>query len=357
MLAWLYKHRSRIILNLIAWGLILNASYHNAQHYQPEPGMEQAFLLHALLYNLLFVLTSSLNTMWLMPAYFLSKRYRVYFPALLLLIVVSTMAMSRYNVWMLQHFKGLTDGDFSSISIGMRSPGMDWADYYLHVFPAVFLVLLLFSIGFLMQQYFRISVQRDDISKQQMASELSLLKSQVIPHFLFNVLNSIYALSLKKSDKTPAVVLQLSDILRYMLYETKQEKVPIAKELEMIESYMDIERIRIEPTQEIVLDIKSDSEAYLIAPMLLIPFIENTIKHGIDSMSEHAFAYISINIERGVLQFHCRNNFKTGAPGRAGGIGLENVRKRLALLYPGKYQLDINPENTIFTVTLNLILN
>lgn len=357
MLAWIYKHRIRIILNLIAWGLILNASYHNMLRYQPEPGMERAFLWHAVLYNLLFISASSINTFWLMPAYFVTRRYRVYFPALLALVVTSTMVVSRYNVWILQHFKGAIDGDLSSIAVSMRGRHMSWSDYYLNVFPAIFLVLLMFAIGFLMQQYFRVRVQQEAIGRQQMASELSLLKSQVNPHFLFNVLNSIYALSLKKSDQTPAVVLQLSDILRYMLYETKQEKVPLAKELEMIENYLDIERIRIEQHQQITLNVVTDSEACVIAPMLLLPFVENTVKHGIDSMSEHAFAHIDIEVKQCVLRFYSRNNFKTGGPERAGGIGLENVRKRLALLYPGKHELDIRNENTIFTVTLNLILN
>lgn len=357
MLRWIYKHRIRIILNLLAWGFIFDAAYNNSKNYSPEAGMEKAFAVHAICYNLLFLLTTCLNTLWLMPAFFITRRYKIYFPSLALLVVVATVIVSQYNHWIVGHFKGLEDGEFSSIAISMKSAVMSWTDYYLAVLPSIIIVVIIFSIGFLMQQYFRIRLQQEIIGKQQMASELSLLKSQVNPHFLFNVLNSIYALSLKKSDKTPEVVLQLSDILRYMLYETQQEKVALSKELDMIESYIDIERVRIDSAQQLSLRIQSDSDAYLIAPMLLIPFVENTIKHGIDSMSENAFTHIEIEIKQGVLHFHCSNNFKTGDSQRAGGIGLENVRKRLALIYPGKHELEIKNENAIFTVTLNLHLN
>lgn len=357
MLHWIYKHRIRILLNVLAWAFLFEAAHSNTRNYHPAEGMQTSFLLHTLCYNLLFFAASNLHTLWLMPRYFITRRYKIYAPALAALITIFTIAISRYNVWMIQYFKGLEDGNFSAISISTKGGHMSWLDYYLAVAPSLLLVLFVFSIGFLMQQYFRVKRQQEVIGKQQIESELSLLKSQVNPHFLFNVLNSIYALSLKKSDKTPEIVLKLSDILRYMLYETKQEQVALEKELEMIESYIDIEKVRIGNPQQIALHIKSDADTYVIAPMLLIPFIENTIKHGLDSMSENAFVSISIEINRGVLEFHCSNNFKPTAPRKVGGIGLANVQKRLALIYPHKHHLQIRNENSIFTITLKLTLN
>jgi sensor histidine kinase YesM len=357
MLSWLNKNKVRILLNILAWGFLLEGAYSNSQNYHPPDGMQFAFALHTIGYNMLFVLVSSLNTMWLMPHYFVRKKYGIYFAGFILLLLVFSILISTYNYWILHHFPGIEDGYFSSINIGMKGTGISWVNYYLSVIPSVFLVMFLFSIGFLTQQYFQVKKQQDTIRKQQVEAELNLLKSQINPHFLFNVLNSIYSLSLKKSDKAPEIVLKLSDILRYMLYETKQERVALHKELSMIEHYIDIESIRIDSQQQITLKITGDIQPYVIAPALLIPFVENAVKHGIDSMSEHAYVNIYIKIDSGTLQFDCINNFKEVKSKTIGGIGLDNVQKRLQLIYPQKHSLSIKSENAVFTVSLNLKLN
>jgi len=356
MLQWMYKYGIRILLNICAWWFIFDASYNNSFNYTPSKGMEDAFAFHAISYNLLFLLASSLNTMWLMPRYFIKKRYKIYIPAFIVLLICFTVTMSTYNNWIAQKFPGV-DENFTSIAIGLKGSGLSWIDYYFSVIPSLFFLLFTFSIGYLTQQYFHLKRQQEIIGQKQMESELSLLKSQINPHFLFNVLNSIYALSLKKSDKTPEIVLKLSDILRYMLYETKQEKVALEKEIDMIENYVEIEKIRIGSQQQISLEIKGTFDSYLIAPVILIPFVENAVKHGLDSMSENAFVHIKIQIEQGILKFYCSNNFKENNVKRPGGIGLENVRKRLELLYPDKHSLQIKNENAIFTVTLNITLS
>lgn len=356
MLQWMYKYGIRILLNMIAWWLIFDAAYNNSFNYQPPAGMEHAYAFHAVCYNLLFLVASSLNTMWLMPRYFIKRRYKIYFPAFIALLLCFTVAMSSYNNWIVHRFPGVNE-NFTSIAIGLKGSGLSWIDYYFSVIPSLFFLLFTFSIGYLTQQYFHLKRQQEIIGQKQMASELSLLKSQINPHFLFNVLNSIYALSLKKSDKTPEIVLKLSGILRYMLYETKQERVPLEKEIDMIENYIEIEKIRIGSQQQISLEIKGAFDTYIIAPVILIPFVENAVKHGLDSMSENAFVHIKIRIEQGTLKFYCSNNFKENSVKRPGGIGLENVQKRLELLYPGKHSLQIKNENAIFTVALDVTLN
>lgn len=329
------------------------------QEYEPAAGTKTAYYLHIFCYNLLLLTTTNLNTMWLMPRYFIRRKYKTYFCAFLVLFMVTTVAFSRYSHWLLDHYPGSDQINFSPVAISIKSEGTSWLSYYIQVMPSVFITFFAFAIGFLMQQYFSEKKQHEIIRKKQMESELSLLKSQINPHFLFNVLNSIYSLSLKKSDRTPEVVLKLSDILRYMLYETKQEKVALEKELMMIENYITIEKIRVGQHQEITLGITGSSTTALIAPVLLIPFVENAVKHGIDSLSENAFVHISITTEKGTLQFNCRNNYKDKAAKAkpVGGIGLLNVQKRLDLIYPDKHQLEISNENNIFTVSLTIDLN
>lgn len=357
MLQWIRNHGVRVLLNIIAWGFLFDASYTNSLNYHPPAGMHSAFVLHAVCYNFLFLVASSINTVWLMPAFFLTKRYKIYFPAFVALVLITAVVMATYNHWILQYFPGLEEGDFSSFGIGMKSPRLDWIGYYISVLPSVLLLFFIFAIGFMAQQYFLAKRQQDVIRKAQTESELNLLKSQINPHFLFNVLNSIYALSLKKSERTPEIVLKLSDILRYMLYETKMEKVALEKEIDMIGNYVEIEKIRIGTQQQLSFEVKGFYDSYIIAPVILIPFVENAVKHGLDSMSEHAFVDIRITIEQGMLQFYCCNNFKETVVKRPGGIGLENVRKRLELIYPGRHSLEIKNENAIFTVTLHITLN
>lgn len=343
------------MLDILVWGLFFNLSYNNSMNYHVKPEIQASFSFHVFAYNALFFLLCNLNTLWLMPVYFLRRHYVKYFIGLGTLILVFTVCMSHYNTWILSHFKGLEDWHFFPVTLGTAGDN-GWAHQNLHLLPTVLLILFIFSVGYLAQQYFLVKKKEELIRKKQMESELSLLKSQINPHFLFNVLNSIYALSLKKSDSTPEIVMKLSDILRYMLYETKQEKVSLEKEINMIESYVDIEKVRIGNQHQLSLELSGDFSPYVIAPVLLIPFVENAVKHGLDSMSEHAFVRIRIEVQNGMLRFYCQNNFKQAKVQRAGGIGLENVRKRLALLYPQKHELLIQEEKPIFTVSLDLSL-
>ncbi len=357
MLSWINKHKVRILLNILAWGFLLDATYTNGLAYHPQPGMKDDFTLHVILYNTLFILASSLNTMWLMPKYFVRRKYIVYIPALALLILTFSAIASRYNAWLMQYFKGVDEMNFCSISIGIKTERITWIEYWFSVIPSICITLFIFSIGYLTQQYFKIKKQQEAIDKKQLESELNLLKSQINPHFLFNVLNSIYALALKKSDYAPEIVLKLSDIMRYMLYETKHEKVALDKEIDMIENYIGIEKVRIGNGQHITLAIGGSPDSQVIAPVLLIPFVENAVKHGVDSMSEHAYVHITINVANGELHFSCINNYKEVKVKKIGGIGLENVKKRLELIYPGKHNLNVKNENGIFTVSLNIMLN
>ena len=230
------------------------------------------------------------------------------------------------------------------------------------LFRSVLTTQLLFSLGCLMQYFFKERRKYEQLEKRQLESELMLLKSQINPHFLFNVLNSIYSLSLKKSDAAPGAILKLSDILRYMLYESRQDYVPLDKELQMLRDYIDIEKIRLARKEAISLDIPNEPAKGHIAPAMLISFVENAVKHGLDSRMENAFVTIKVGVEGESLRFNCRNNYLPRNAGsehtnKAGGIGLENVKKRLELIYPQKHHLKITNENNIFEIDLTLKLN
>ena len=191
--------------------------------------------------------------------------------------------------------------------------------------------------------------------------QLKSLQSQINPHFLLNSLQSIYALSIEKSDQTPRVILQLADILKYTLYETEQPRVKLEKEMEMITDYVEIHRHRIDPDRaEIKLQMEGESQGCMIAPMLLIPFIENSFKHGLQGAPHDAFVHIHIEVDSCKFQFQIKNNLgESDALGHKEkkGIGIENTRQRLELLYPGKHSLSIGKKDKSFVVKLALDLN
>ena len=191
--------------------------------------------------------------------------------------------------------------------------------------------------------------------------QLQSLQSQINPHFLLNSLQTIYALSLEKSGRTPEVILQLSHILKYTLYETGQPTVELSKEISLVRDYVDMFRHRLDPEQtEITLEVSGDPGKLLIAPMLLIPFIENSFKHGIKGEGQRSFVEMFMKIEGKKLEFVIRNSRgeKKGPElEQVRGIGIQNTRQRLELLYPGKHNLDVSSREDKYTVKLSIQLN
>jgi sensor histidine kinase YesM len=200
-----------------------------------------------------------------------------------------------------------------------------------------------------------------ELSKLNTETELKYLKSQINPHFLFNSLNSIYALSLKKSDRAPELILKLSDILRYLLYDGSEKMVGLDQEVKYLRSYLELEKVRHGERMDLEISVNGDMSAHEIAPMLLIPFVENSFKHGLSKDRSKGFVRVQLSIEDGVLKFGLSNSKPADGgvsnnDGYKGGIGLKNVRKRLQLLYPQRHQLDVFDTEDQFNIRLELKL-
>jgi LytS/YehU family sensor histidine kinase len=199
------------------------------------------------------------------------------------------------------------------------------------------------------------------IARHQRESELKLLRSQLSPHFLFNVLNNLYGLSIKQDKKVPVLILKLSDLLRYSIYDTNREFVPLTNELDYIDNYIELERIRI--GEKLILETniqRTDTGDIKIAPMLLIVFIENAFKHSKNTLLQEIYIKIDLHIDDGKLIFVVRNSCSDKPieenDEEESGIGLAVTLKRLELLYPGNYSLHKIQENGFYEVTLQLQL-
>ncbi len=195
-----------------------------------------------------------------------------------------------------------------------------------------------------------------ELESHQLKAELNSLKAQVNPHFLFNSLNNIYSHSLLESPQTPELILKLSSLLNYIIYECQDEQVHLEKELEFLSDYIALERVRIDASVQVDFKMDVSNTSILIAPLLFVPLIENAFKHGANISSGKPFIDIQLKEENGDLKFKCTNSsdhFEDVARS-SGGIGLENVRKRLDLIYPDKHHFEIKDEGHQFSVEMSI---
>lgn len=195
-----------------------------------------------------------------------------------------------------------------------------------------------------------------DLTHQNIEFEMKFLKTQINPHFLFNALNNIYALSIIKSERTPDMILKLSDMLRYTLYDSENKKVKLKREIEYMDGYIEFQKLKTDSDLNIKVDSSNCNEEFMIEPMLLIPFIENSFKHGNIDNPKKGWLQVEVKTLGPILIFKVRNSMPSIAINKdiVGGIGVENVRKRLDILYPGRYEMKIDKTETEFGVFLQI---
>lgn len=208
----------------------------------------------------------------------------------------------------------------------------------------------------LMKYWYVKQARNLELQKENIASQLQLLKAQVHPHFLFNTLNNVYSHAQVASSSTPVLIAGLSDLLRYMLYECDKPLAPLEKELKMVQDYVLLEKVRYGNKLDVNIRIAGDTKDAYIAPLLLLPFIENCFKHGTSQMLEQPWVTLQLVIEEDWMKMKLVNGKAPGISTAAGGIGIANVVKRLEYMYPGKHQLVINNEEDVYIVNLRLQL-
>jgi sensor histidine kinase YesM len=191
------------------------------------------------------------------------------------------------------------------------------------------------------------------IESKKTKAELSLLKSQINPHFFFNTLNNLYGLVIEKSDDAPNVILKLSDIMRYTIYMGKEDFVTLKDEIEYLKNFIELHKIRYQKRVDIVFNHDYEID-YQIAPLLFIIPLENAFKHGVESLTEDAYIHINIKIDASVVYFDIENNFEARESSETAGIGIQNLKQRLKLLYPDKHKIKIDVKNSIYKLELKI---
>ena len=309
---------------------------------------EKIDYVYTILFQLTLLPAVYINIELLLPT--LGNRKRILFYLLSLITIIILFAWINYNFF--DNWSAKVFPDYFFISY------FTFREIVLFFIVYIIITMLLK----LSKSWFLVSwLQKELLEKEKQKAEVELkaLKAQINPHFFFNTLNSIYSMALDKDDRLPGTVLQLSDLMRYFLYVSRDNFIPLEKDLTVVKEYIALQKLRSNAQLDIETKISGEISDQQIAPLLLITFLENAFKHGAKGSSGNTFIKLDIKVEKNKLNFTVENSkgyideVKTGDHN---GLGLENVKRQLELLYPGKHLLNIKDEQDRFVVALQLSL-
>lgn len=375
----------RIVIHFIAWllffslPLIFEHRHHQGEHL--ESIIDWSFFRWpVLLCDGLLILLFYANYNLLIPRYFLKRKFWSYFSIIAVCLIVFSALPNKWDnhefdearedIEAIEKFHSINNNTPLTFAEWERMEKIEhferersWGfasgpDHFFESSIFLFLLIWLMSSGLRMSHFLTsIAVNIKEQEAERTKSELNLLKMQVNPHFLFNTLNNIYSLTLSKDDRAATAVLKLSELMRYQLEQSNYEKAPIEKEINFIQSYVELQRIRLSEKACIEFNCTEINYQMQIAPLVLITFIENAFKHGISSHEKNKIE-IRISSTGTDLELIVKNsvfsNLNEEAPS---GLGLENVKRRLHLIYPNKHTLNINQSSSTFEVSLKIDLS
>ena len=309
---------------------------------------EKIDYVYTILFQLTLLPAVYINIELLLPT--LGNRKRILFYLLSLITIIILFAWINYNFF--DNWSAKVFPDYFFISY------FTFREIVLFFIVYIIITMLLK----LSKSWFLVSWLQKELlekEKQKTVVELKALKAQINPHFFFNTLNSIYSMALDKDDRLPGTVLQLSDLMRYFLYVSRDNFILLEKDLTVVKEYIALQKLRSNPQLDIETKISGEISDQQIAPLLLITFLENAFKHGAKGSSGNTFIKLDIKVEKNKLNFTLENNkgiIDKVNTGDHNGLGLENVKRQLELLYPGKHLLNIKDEQDRFVVALQLSL-
>lgn len=300
------------------------------------------------LMNMIFTLPVApyiyFNIYYLVPKYLFKKRMGIYFLWLSIgFILVTWIRYHTYQYIFREVFKA-PEGAEKFYS---------WDGYVILGSENIILLLITMAL-FLVREWYVKEKYTQELERKNMESELKMLKAQLQPHFLFNILNTIYFLMETNTTLAREVMIRFSELLSHQLYNAKKDKVTLKEELVSLENFLKIQQLRQEDFLDLKYTFPDDTKGILIAPMILLTFIENAFKHG--QKEEGYFIHILIELNGNIILLHVVNSNYKSEEGKNEGIGLENVKRRLSLIYPERHKLDISKTDETFTVDLTITL-
>ena len=339
---WGIKNGKQIMLHISIWTIFVFMHLIQARPDQDLINVSNSFLF------VVNIILFYLNYLVLVPKLLLKKKTGLY--------VFCAIVFIAFFTFLFREIDTKIDKSFMLLDRGPRPKHFFMGMKMVMVAVNSFLILAIGTVIRIYSEWSSSEITKKQIEAQKSSSELHFLKNQISPHFLFNSLNSIYSLTTKKSNDAPEAVITLSELLRYMLYQTNQDFVLLSKELDYIQNYLKLQRIRIANNEHVTINIHGAITNQKIRPLLLISFIENAFKYGTDFKGNTKIK-IEIYVKDDELQFTCVNLIGSRKNDKnSSGIGLQNTQDRLKLLYPNNHWLNIKEVDNEFVVKLTLKL-
>ncbi|WP_299244851.1 histidine kinase [uncultured Aquimarina sp.] len=319
------------LFNVIRWG-----SYFNDYWYSFKSNLVE-FPLHLVIVYF--------NIYYLIPNYLLKKKYLTYVAFLLFSLGIHYVVRSGLNYWLITE------------NIWPEAQGENEPFGLNHIIAVVLGELYVLALTFSIKISVDFIVERNknqQLTELQYKTELEYLKAQIQPHFFFNTLNNLYALTMQKSSKASEVVVKLSEFMQYIIYDASKRKVPLVHEIQYIDNYIELENIRYGNQLNTEINIVGCIDDVLVTPLLFLPFVENAFKHGFKDRGEMSLSVL-FEVDNEALIFIAENSYDKEASSRSKhGIGIKNVERRLQLLYNKNYKLKISNDNDIYKITLKI---
>ncbi len=332
------KKKNKIIIHLCYWFYMLNQLLFPL-YISSEKSYNYADAILALVLNVI-----NFYVIYFSFSFFLKNKNK-FISVFLVLVMIMVISAFRFYVELVfyKYIIPASPKDMMDTSIWFYN------DIRLVIIHGIYAVLIRFAID-----WFDTQKIKSEMIQQTQASELALLRSQVNPHFLFNTLNNIYSLVYMKSEDAPAALMKLSSIMRYMLYDSNTDKVLLEKEVDYLKSFIELQKLRLKQPSFVEMNVFGEINGKTIAPMLLIPFVENAFKHSSKNVPDPGIR-INLTVEPTKIIFMV-SNYRRKNPvdtnDKTGGIGMTNIRRRLDLLYPGRHSLEISQTEEMYDVKL-----
>lgn len=342
-----------LILHTMAWAILFIIPI-----YLITSGSDRDafFLIRVYSRTIVYALIFYLNYFWLVPRFFFSGKKKSYFLSAALLILITFFALEGANKYIFPERpeeKRISD-EFRKLA---KENKFKPNNFYIYDYLMTSFLITGFSLGLrFSDKLIQNEKQRKELEKERLHSELAFLKNQISPHFFFNTLNNIYSLIEINTADAQKSILKLSKLMRYLIYESEHGNTQLSREIDFMNNYIDLMKLRINNKVDLKVSFPEKFTDISISPLLFVPFIENAFKHGV-SYRDPSFIHVSLEIKDREIVFACNNSIvrhKDDSPSDDSGIGLENVKKRLQLLYPQKHLLTIDVTNQSFSVLLKI---
>ena len=326
-----------------AYWIMITAFFMYEKKYMIVKAGLPSFLTCVSVRLLLLIAIAYINLHYLLPRLLLTGKYLKY-------IFFVVLSIAGYLL-----VQGLFDIFLYGYVLGPMKRSFFWETISYNFFSTLWYIGIMVALKFSIDWYEQKRILQK-IAVEKLQAEVNYLRSQVNPHFLFNALNNLYSLTLKKSDAAPDAVLRLSDMMEYMLYDSDDTFVPLEKEVHYLRNYIELEKIRYDEHADIQLKTEGDMSCIMIAPLMLLPLVENAFKHGASRSAGKSWLHCSVKATKNDLHITVENSRQPDNAGNntKGGIGLTNLNKRLQLLYPGRHTLDIHAQPHRFYVSLHI---